>query len=89
VCRTSGTHGFAAEVEGAIRPSTVTILVDLRPDLSANDIDEWDSLRHVQLIMAVEKAFGIRFQTGEVEVAKNVGQFIDLIERHLSQKKNH
>ena len=48
----------------------IPMLADLRPDLSANDIDEWDSLRHAQRIMAVEKAFGIRFKTGEVEVAK-------------------
>ena len=46
---------------------------------SAQDISEWDSLMHIQLIVAVEKHFNIRFAPGEIEKLQNVGQFLDLI----------
>ena len=51
-------------------------------ELSADDVDEWDSLLQVTLLVAVEKAFGIRFALGEVESTRNVGEFADLIIKH-------
>lgn len=39
----------------------------------ANDIDEWDSLTHIQLIVAIEKHFNIKFTTSEIRNFKNVG----------------
>lgn len=48
-------------------------------DLSAHDVEEWDSLTQISLVVAVEKAFGVRFRVGEVEATKNVGDFADLI----------
>jgi acyl carrier protein len=53
--------------------------VVLTPDISAKDVPEWDSLTHISLMVAVEKAFGMRFRIGEVENTKNVGEFADLI----------
>ena len=53
--------------------------VVVTPELSAQDVDEWDSLLHISLVVAVEEAFGIRFRVGEVEATKNVGDFADLI----------
>ncbi len=50
---------------------------------TASDVDGWDSLAHVSLIVAVEKAFGVRFTTKEVQALANVGDFIRLIERRL------
>jgi acyl carrier protein len=52
-------------------------------ELTANDIEEWDSLAHVSLVVSVEKVFNIRFDAGEVTAAKNVGDLINLIERHV------
>jgi acyl carrier protein len=49
---------------------------------TAKDVEGWDSLAHVSLIVAVEKAFGVRFTTKEVKALANVGDFIRLIERH-------
>lgn len=46
---------------------------------SASDIPEWDSLMHIQLIVAVEKHFNIRFAPGEIEKLQSVGQFLGLI----------
>jgi len=53
--------------------------VVLTPAISAKDVPEWDSLTHISLIVAVEKAVAIRFRVGEVENAKNIGEFVDLI----------
>jgi acyl carrier protein len=59
--------------------------VEVSPELSARDVEEWDSLTHVSLIIAVEQAFGIRFRVGEVEGTKNVGDLADLIVKRLSK----
>jgi acyl carrier protein len=53
--------------------------VVLTPELSANDVEEWDSLIHISLIVAVEQAFDVRFRVGEVETRKNVGELADLV----------
>jgi acyl carrier protein len=48
--------------------------------LTADDVDEWDSLTHIRLVMAVEKAFGLKFSAAEVERLRNVGDLVTLIE---------
>ncbi len=53
--------------------------VALTPAISAKDVPEWDSLTHISLMVSVEKSFGVRFRVGEVENAKNIGEFADLI----------
>jgi len=60
--------------------------VTLSPNLSPKDVPEWDSLTHISLLVAVEKAFAIRFQSGEVEKTKNVGEFATLIHSRLGSK---
>ena len=57
----------------------------LTDDLSANDIEEWDSLIHIHLIVAVEQMFGITFTSPEIVSSKNVGEFIELIETKLQE----
>ena len=46
---------------------------------TAADIEDWDSLEHINLIAAVEKEFGLRFTMKEVSGMKNVGEMIDII----------
>ena len=53
---------------------------------TANDIDAWDSLSHMNMVMAVEVKFGIRFALGELQSLKNVGDLIDLTEKKLAKK---
>lgn len=49
-------------------------------DLNADDIDEWDSLTHINLIVAIEKKFDISFTLEELESQHNVGDTIDMIQ---------
>ncbi len=50
------------------------------PDLSASDVEGWDSLKHVRLILSVEKAFHISFAASEIGNLKNIGELAALIE---------
>lgn len=58
--------------------------IELTRETTADDIDGWDSLAHIGLIAAVEKAFGIKFNMGEVNGMKNVGDMADLIARRIA-----
>jgi acyl carrier protein len=52
----------------------------LQRETTADDVDGWDSLMHVNLVVAVENDFGIRFAVAEMASLANVGEWIDLIE---------
>ena len=49
------------------------------PTLTADDVPEWDSLTHVRLILAVQKAFNVKFSAAQIASLKNVGDLLDLI----------
>lgn len=53
--------------------------VELTDATCADDIEEWDSLSHIQLIVAIEKACGIKFSSLEIMKWKNVGEMVDSI----------
>ena len=53
---------------------------------SAQNVEDWDSLAHINLVMAVEKHFKIRFALGELQELKNVGDMVDLICAKLKTK---
>ena len=55
----------------------------LTDETSADDIEEWDSLSHVQLVAAMEEAFGIEFKSREILSWENIGDLIDSIEKKL------
>jgi acyl carrier protein len=50
------------------------------PEMTAADYEDWDSLAQIQLIVAVERKFNIKFSTDEVLSLKNVGEFASLTE---------
>jgi acyl carrier protein len=54
--------------------------ITITREMTAHDIEKWDSLRHIQLISEVERTFGIKFKLREVVSMKNVGDLIDLIQ---------
>lgn len=45
----------------------------------ADDVEDWDSLRHITLVSAVERAFGVKFSMKEVLEMKNVGEMADIL----------
>ena len=46
---------------------------------TADDIEDWDSLEHIGLIVAIERKFNIKFNMGEITSLKNVGEMVDII----------
>ena len=56
------------------------------PELSASDVEEWDSLQQISVVVAVEKKFGVRFRVGEVEGTRTVGEFADLILKRSTER---
>jgi acyl carrier protein len=58
--------------------------LEIRDNMTAADVEGWDSLSHINLIVEVEKKFKVKFNTAEVRGLKNVGDFIALIARKAS-----
>ena len=50
------------------------------PDTTAKDIEEWDSLSHIRLLVAVERKFKVKFTNSEIEQLKRVGDLVALVE---------
>jgi acyl carrier protein len=79
-----------AEVFAKIRD----VLSDLadKPDLqiteatTAQDVDEWDSVNHVKLIIAIETDYKVRFTPDEISNLNNVGDLVDLTEKKLGNR---
>jgi acyl carrier protein len=57
----------------------------LTPQTTAHDIEEWDSFNHINIVVAAETRFGVKFATSEVESCENVGELVRLIEHKLSR----
>ncbi|HJS87787.1 MAG TPA: acyl carrier protein [Acetobacteraceae bacterium] len=55
--------------------------IRLNPATTAADIAEWDSVNHINILVAVEVRFGIKFSTAEIEALRNVGDMAALIAR--------
>lgn len=53
--------------------------VELQPGTTAADVEGWDSVAHVILILATESEFGVRFDSNEILNAGDVGQLVDMI----------
>jgi len=62
-------------------PATV-----LTASTTADDIEEWDSLVHVQLLVGIEEKFGINFSSDQIGTFVNVGQMCDAIQAAISKK---
>ena len=53
--------------------------IELTPELTADDVDEWDSLSHINLMIAIELEFGIEFKQNEIQNFANVGELMQNI----------
>lgn len=59
--------------------------ITVHADTTANDIEDWDSLEHINLVVAIEEAFGMKFKMAEVTGMKNVGEMVDIIEARCAK----
>lgn len=53
--------------------------IEVNAETAAKDIPEWDSFNHINVVVASEMKFGIKFRTSEIEGLANVGEFARLI----------
>jgi acyl carrier protein len=54
--------------------------IDVDENSTAADVEEWDSLSHIRLIVAIEQNFHIKFKNSEIESMKNVGDLVKAID---------
>jgi len=60
--------------------------LEITPETTANEVDAWDSLSHLNMIAAVEKEFGIKFKLKDLVKLKNVGDLLLIIQTKLAEK---
>tara|TARA_B100002003_G_scaffold232173_1_gene243806 strand:+ start:345 stop:584 length:240 start_codon:yes stop_codon:yes gene_type:complete len=74
-----------SEVMGLLNPIFRDVFDDdelvIKANTTAKDIDGWDSLTHIRLVISIEKAFDLRFTAAEISALENVGEMVELIVR--------
>ncbi len=56
----------------------------VNPETNSDSIEDWDSLEHINLIVAIEKAFGMKFSMDEVTGMQNVGEMVEIIQQRAT-----
>lgn len=74
---------FETKVQGVFRDVFDDENLTLFDEMQAKDVEGWDSLTHVTLIMTLEDEFGIKFTTREVMGFNNVGEMMDCLKGKL------
>ena len=74
------------EVVEVLRDHFDDDMLGVTAETTAEDVPGWDSIAHVELLIALEEHFGIRFTTGEAAGMRNVGHMFEYIERHLREQ---
>ncbi|HLP65537.1 acyl carrier protein [Flavobacterium sp.] len=79
-----------AEIKEKIRGILLSVLqhdnFEMVDELSAKDVDGWDSLTHMDIITEIESLFGVRFKLKELNKLNNLGNLIDLVKGKLEEK---
>ena len=60
--------------------------IAIRPELTADQVEDWDSLNNIRLILSIEKSFGIKFSAAQTANLKNVGELAELVRTKTSAK---
>lgn len=60
--------------------------ISLTRNTTADDIDDWDSLTHMNLVMVVEVKFRVKFALGELQSLRNVGDMLELINKKIGKQ---
>jgi acyl carrier protein len=79
-------NNFLEELQSIFRDILDQPDLVLTRESNASNVEDWDSLAHVNLVTAVERHYKIKFALGELQELKNVGDMIDLIQTKLAAK---
>jgi acyl carrier protein len=63
--------------------------ITISDEMTASDLEDWDSLSHIQLIVAIEQAFSVRFKTSEIVGLKNVGEFMSTLKNKCDKNQSN
>lgn len=77
------TSNILMELQEVFRDVLDNNEIVLTPETVADDVEEWDSLAHIQLVVAIGKRFGLKFSTEEVISWTNVRSIMDTIQSRL------
>ena len=58
--------------------------ITVEASTTADDIEDWDSLEHINLVVAIEDEFDLKFNMGEVNSFKNVGEMVEVIKSRIN-----
>ena len=75
------TETILKEVNGIFTDVLDNNAILLTRETTAKDVEDWDSLNHIQLIVAIEKKFKVKFTTNEIRSWKNVGDMCDALQK--------
>ncbi len=78
------TEEITSRVTGIFKDVLDDDSIVLRRETTAHDVEGWDSLSHINLIVAIEKEFKIKFDLMELKPLQNVGELFDVIQRKIS-----
>jgi acyl carrier protein len=76
-----------SEVTRIVRQLLNDETIQLKYETTANEVKGWDSLQHIEIVLAVEKHFRIRFNFSELQKFKNVGQMCDNVVAKITKAK--
>jgi len=77
-------HEIKIKVQNILREVFEEDDLEIYDELNAEDIEEWDSFAHLNLIMTLEQQFNVSFALGELQDMKNIGDLICLLEEKLA-----
>jgi acyl carrier protein len=60
----------------------------LARDTTADEVQGWDSVNHINIVVAAEEKFHVKFRTAELDEIRNVGDFVDLIQKKIAKKQS-
>jgi acyl carrier protein len=88
-CTTRGAHpmtrdDIVTKLNSVFRSVFLDDEILVSDAMTASDVEAWDSLNNVRMLVAVEQSFGVKFGTLEIEDLKNVGELISLIAKKKS-----
>ena len=77
----------SAEILKTIKESMEDVFdldeIDITASTTADDIEEWDSLSHIRLMVSIERTYGFKFSNSEIESLSNVGDLVKTIEAKI------